>query len=622
MAGRAFPAEFIQELRSASDIVSVVSEYVRLKKVGNNYVGLCPFHNEDTPSFSVNREKQMFYCFGCNVGGDVFEFIKQREKVDFPEAVRLLAQRAHLPLPMRTAEETRRMGEREKLYRANALAQEYFQTQLLGKSGEVARSYLSRRGIDPAVAQDFGLGFALPDWQGLLDYLRRAGVSTDVAVKAGLAIPRQRGGGAYDRFRNRLMFPIRDLRGRVVAFGGRILGPGEPKYLNSPETLIYQKSRVLYALERARASIEKENRALIVEGYLDALTCHQFGFTWAVASLGTALTREQIDLIKRFTDKVYIGYDADAAGQAATQRGLALVRSAGLGVRVLQVPVGKDPDEFLKSAGADAFAVLVKEALPLPDYQYQRLVAEYGRETLEGRVAIARGMVPVLLGIDSLVEREEYTRKVAQELGLSMEALAAEIRRAARPITEDKAAAASNVKRNPLIPAARRAEAKALAGLCRLFLTNPEVREKIVARVTAEKLGDLPQAEVLATLLTLYRQGEREFSFPQVGECLDSAGAQEFLAQMAVVQQPTGDPQKLADDYLRFLERLWVEAEIQQVRREIISLNREGKNEASANLIRRLTALLQRANSLKQPGQMSISPGGRKEGGTRHAEKG
>lgn len=622
MSGKLFPEEFVAEVRAANDIVAVVGDYVRLKKVGHNFVGLCPFHNEDTPSFNVNREKQMFYCFGCNVGGDVIEFIRQREKVDFPEAVRILAERAHLPLPLRSPKEELRREEREELYYANALAAEYFQAQLAGAGGQAARAYLTKRGVTPGVIEDFALGYAPQAWEGLLDYLKSRGISAATAVRAGLAVPRPQGGGAYDRFRDRLMFPIRDLRGRVCAFGGRVLGPGEPKYLNSPETPVYSKGRTLYALERARTSLEKENRVLVVEGYLDAITCHQYGFTWTVASLGTALTREQVDLLKRFTTHVYIGYDADSAGQAATVRGLELTRAAGCQVRVLKVPVGKDPDEFLHSEGREAFAALVDAALPLPDYHYQRLLAVHDKKTLEGRVAVAQGMALVLAGIESAVEREEYTRKVAQDLGLRMEALVAEIERATRPKSAERQSAAGKPQRPSPVPSARHAEREALAGLAWLFLFVPETRQAILATVPQENLGTTPEGEVLQTLLGRYQAGEEDFSLPELTERLPSAAARESLAKLAVRPSPAGDPHELTADYVRFLRRLWLESEIDRLRKEIISLNREGKNEASANLIRRLNDLVREANRLKQPGQMTISAGGRKEGGTRRAEKG
>ncbi|BCV25619.1 MAG TPA: DNA primase [Firmicutes bacterium] len=622
MAGKMFPAEFIAQVRAANDIVAVVSDYVRLKKVGHNFVGLCPFHNEDTPSFNVNREKQMFYCFGCNVGGDVFEFVRQREKVDFPEAVRLLAERAHLPLPARSRREERRQEERDELYYANALAAEYFRAQLTRPGGEAAREYLARRGVTLEVAEDFGLGYAPPAWEGLLSHLKSRGVSAATAVRAGLAVPRPQGDGAYDRFRGRLMFPIRDLRGRVCAFGGRVLGPGEPKYLNSPETPVYSKGRTLYALERARSSIEKEDRVLVVEGYLDALTCHQYGFTWAVASLGTALTRDQVELLKRFSNNVYIGYDADAAGQAATVRGLELTRAAGCRVRVLKVPVGKDPDEFLHSEGKEAFAALVAAALPLPDYHYQRLLARHGKDTLEGRVAVAQGMAPVLAGIESAVEREEYTRRVAQDLGLRMEALAAEIRRAARaPSAEGRPPAGGRAGRPSLVPAAGQAAAAALTGLVQLFVFAPETRPAIAAALPPGGLGETPPAVVLRALLNLYQEGSTDFSLPEISRRLPDQAARECLAQVAVRPAPVGETEGLLADYLRFLQRLFLEQEIGRLRKEIISLNRAGKNEESANLIRRLNDLLREANRLKQPSQMTFPTGGRKEGGTRRAEK-
>ncbi|NLG87060.1 MAG: DNA primase, partial [Firmicutes bacterium] len=577
-----FTNEFIEEVRTASDIVAVIGEYVRLKKVGQNFVGLCPFHNEDTPSFTVNRERQMFYCFGCNVGGDVFEFIKKRETVDFPEAVRLLAERAHLAVPVLDPADEQRKLERQALYWANELAKKYFQSCLYHRElGAEARAYLARRGIDTATAQKFGLGFAPDKWESLLYYLRQSGVGQEVAIKAGLAIPRPKGTGAYDRFRGRLMFPIHDVRGRVVAFGGRVLGPGEPKYLNSPETTIYRKARLLYALDQARSGIERENKVLIVEGYLDVLACYQFGFDFAVASLGTALTSEQIALLKRYTTNINIAYDADAAGQTAAARGLQMVRQAGCQVKVLMLPVGKDPDDFLRSHGAEAFKALVEQAVPLPVYYFRQLTQKHDIGTLEGRLAVAKAMVPHLAGIENLVEREEYTKKVAEKLGLSQEALRAEIKQQIeekgqvgfrKPTITTKA-------RPSLLPATRQAETDALMGLSSLFLANPEIRPLIAASVPVDCLSQLPQATVLKTMLALFDPNGSDFSLPELANMMPDQDTRNILAQLAVKPPPVGEAAELVADYTRFLHLLWVQRQIQILKREINSLKRAGKNE-------------------------------------------
>ncbi|MGI6129089.1 MAG: DNA primase [bacterium] len=624
MSRGTFTTEFIEEVRAVSDITAVIGEYVRLKKVGQNYVGLCPFHNEDTPSFSVNRERQMFYCFGCNVGGDVFEFIKKKEAVDFPEAVRLLAQRANLQIPLSGPADERRQVERQALYHASDMAKEYFQSCLRHrKLGAQARDYLAERGIDTATLDRFSLGFAPNEWESLLYYLKRRGVSQEVAVKAGLAIPRPKGTGAYDRFRGRLMFPIHDVRGRVVAFGGRILGPGQPKYLNSPETPIYRKARLLYALDQARSGIEREDKVLIVEGYLDVLACYQFGFDYAVASLGTALTSEQVALLKRYTTNISIAYDADAAGQTATVRGLRLIREAGCRVRVLLLPQGKDPDDFLHSAGAGAFQTLVEQAVPLPVYYFRRLTDEYNTGTLEGRLSIAKAMIPHLAGIENLVEREEYTKKVVEKLGLSQEALRAEIQRQ----IEGKRPGSFSAKttgpkgRLSLLPVARKTEKDVLMGLGRLFLTHPEIRPVIAAEIPIDRLNQLPQAMVLKAMLALFEQSGSEFSLSKLRAVMPDEETHAILAKLAVEPPPTGDIEKLAADYTRFLHLAWVQRDIQTVRQQINSPEAAGKNKDSSNLIRRLAELHRRKDLLKQQSQEKHSADGWKEGGTRHAEK-
>ncbi|HHV08071.1 MAG TPA: DNA primase [Firmicutes bacterium] len=616
---------FVEEVRAASDIVDVISDYVRLKKVGQNFVGLCPFHSEDTPSFTVNRERQMFYCFGCNVGGDVFEFIKKREMVDFPESVRLLAERARLPVPSSSPAHKKRQLESQTLYYAGELAQQYFQSCLQHRQiGAEARAYLENRGIDAAVAEKFGLGFAPERWEGVIQHLKKHGVSEATIVKAGLAIPRPRGSGAYDRFRGRIMFPIRDFRGRVVAFGGRVLGPGEPKYLNSPETPIYRKSRLLYALDLARSGIERENAALIVEGYLDVLACHQHGFDFAVASLGTALTSEQLSLLKRFTKHMFIAYDADKAGQTATVRGLQLARQAGCQLKVLLLPEGKDPDDVIRVHGPKAFATLIEQALHVPAYYFQRLTERYDISTLEGRLTVAKAMVPHLAGIENLIEREEYTKMVAEELKLSQEALRAEIQESKRvqqksSYKEQKTKAKSKPS---LLPATYQAETGALIGLGSLFLTYPETRSIIAASIPKDHLSNLPQAVVLKTMLALFEQGSSDFSLSGLAEMLPDQQARDALAQLAVQTPPVGDTSVLIADFAGRLELFWVQKEIQSLRREINSRNRAGKNEDSANLIRRLADLHCQEVSLKQPSQGRNPMDGWKEGGTRHAEKG
>jgi len=430
----AFDHELLEEIRAKNDIVEVISEYVALKQAGRTYKALCPFHTERTPSFSVSPDKQLFYCFGCGTGGDVFIFIERIENVSFPEAVRLLAERAGLSLSYEeTVAERKAREEKELLYRVNEAAMDYFKWALINtREGSLAREYLKQRGIDEATIGKFGIGYALPAWDGLLRSLTAKGFSAEVVVKAGLAVKGERGEATrpYDRFRDRLMFPIWDFNGKVVGFGGRVLGDSTPKYLNSSETPIFSKGRTLYGLHLAKEAIRSRGRAIIVEGYMDAIAAHQHGIGEAVASLGTSLTREQAGLIARYAEEVVIAYDADEAGRAATLRGLEILSGqAGLRVRVVGLPKGEDPDSFIRRRGPQAFIGLVNGALPLTDYRLELLFERNDPSSVEGRVRIVKEAVPVIASLANAVERVEYCKKLSFRLGVDIEPIELELKK-------------------------------------------------------------------------------------------------------------------------------------------------------------------------------------------------
>ena len=346
------PGEVIEDVRSRFDIVEVVSSYIDLRKTGKNYVGFCPFHSEKNPSFTVSPEKQIFYCFGCQSGGNLFAFIMQMEGCSFPEAVRFLAQRSGInisPFPSSPAERKERQL-RETLLKMYSLAQKYYQ-DLLWKApgGKEALNYLLKRGITKQTIMDFGLGYALHSWEGLTGELRKKGLDLKLAVKGGL-VGEKPPGRFYDYFRGRLIFPIGDSQGRVVAFGGRILGQGEPKYLNTPESPLFNKRRILYGLHRALPEVRKKKEALLVEGYMDVITLHQHGIKEALAPLGTALTETQFSLLRSRLDKIILAFDADTGGEIAALRGLELLKNEGCQVRVAQLP-GGDPADFVREHG-------------------------------------------------------------------------------------------------------------------------------------------------------------------------------------------------------------------------------------------------------------------------------
>jgi DNA primase len=426
----------LDDIRAAVDIVDLVSRFVNLKKAGAHWKGLCPFHAEKTPSFTVNPRKGIFHCFGCGVGGDAFGFLMRQDRLSFPEAVRSLARTAGIALPEERGSRSGDSG-RDELLRAMDLAGRFYVETLWKPAGERARAYLEQRGVDPEIARRFGLGYAPEGWETLLTFLKGEKVPEEIVVTAGLAVPREHRAGAYDRFRGRLLFPIRDLQGRVVAFGGRSFGDEQPKYLNSPETPLYTKGNLLYAADLARPTIQTQNRALLVEGYVDCVMAHQHGFTETVAALGTAFTPAQLGLLRRYCDEVVTFFDADAAGQKAAERAEELLDPTGRGmawavnrsgafegagtlrVKVALLPAGHDPDTFLRSAGADAFTERIAAARSILAFALDRAIADPDGAT--GPRARVTAFARVALMLAKVADGEEATalsREAAARLGV------------------------------------------------------------------------------------------------------------------------------------------------------------------------------------------------------------
>ncbi|MEK7709157.1 MAG: DNA primase [candidate division NC10 bacterium] len=434
MAG-GFSPQLLEEIRARVDIVDLVGQFVNLKRAGENWKGLCPFHAEKTPSFMVHPKKGIFHCFGCGVGGDAFGFLMRQDRLQFPEAVRVLAERAGVALP--TERRTEGDGQREALFKTMALACEFYQDALWNRpEGEGARRYLDSRGVAPDMARRFALGYAPEGWDHLLGFMKGRGVTEEQLVQVGLVLPRQTGSGFYDRFRGRLLFPIKDGQGRVVAFGGRAMGTEDPKYLNSPETPLYVKGQTLYALDLAKPQIRERNRALVVEGYVDCLMAHQHGFTECVAALGTAFTASQLGLLRRYCDEVITFFDADAAGKKATQRveellepgtqGLAwAVNRTGtfgdgsaLRLKVALLPSGHDPDSFLRKEGAQAFAQRIAESRSLLAYAVETAITEENATSTRGKATAFARVALILAKVTDSQEATELARDAALKLGV------------------------------------------------------------------------------------------------------------------------------------------------------------------------------------------------------------
>lgn len=427
-----FPDSFLQELKLRSDITEIASSYVNLKRHGRNMVGLCPFHGEKTPSFNIYTESGSFYCFGCGAGGDVITFIMKIENLDYVEAVKFLAQRAGMEMPENTYDDSLSKL-RMRIYEANREAARFFHATLLSQRGQSGLNYLRGRALSDRTIRHFGLGFADDDWNSLCNHLKNKGFSEYEIYSANLAFKRKNGNGIYDRFVNRVMFPIIDLRGNVIAFGGRIMTDEKPKYLNTSDTPVFKKSENLFSLNNAKSS---GTRTLILcEGYMDVIALNQAGFTNAVATLGTALTNEQAVLMKRYADEVIICYDADGAGQKATARAIDILRNAGLPIKILTVPSGKDPDEFIRSKGENgpaAFKLLIEKCGNDIEYRLMKLKENYNINTTDGKVAFLNEAVKIVATIESPIERDVFASKLCAELEIDKNAFLEQISKVKR----------------------------------------------------------------------------------------------------------------------------------------------------------------------------------------------
>lgn len=417
-----YPDEVIEEVRSSNNIVDIIGGYVRLQKKGSSYFGLCPFHNEKSPSFSVSPNKQMYYCFGCGAGGNVFTFIMEYENQTFPEAVKILADRAGIALPKAelTEEQKRERNKRQLLLEINKTAANYFYYQLNGDQGQQAREYLENRRLSKETQIHFGLGYASKYSNDLYLYLKKKGYQDQILKETGLLTYDEKR-GAHDKFWNRVMFPIMDVNNRVIGFGGRVMGDGTPKYLNSPETMLFDKSRNLYGLNYARTS--RKPYMIICEGYMDVIAMHQAGFTNAVASLGTAFTAQHSVLLKRYTQEVRLAYDSDGAGQKAALRAIPILKSAGINVRVIHMDPYKDPDEFIKNLGTEAFQERIDAAESSFMFEISVLEKNYKQSDPEGRASFMKAMARRLLEFPQELERNIYIDAIAGRYGIASEEL-------------------------------------------------------------------------------------------------------------------------------------------------------------------------------------------------------
>lgn len=587
--------EILEKIKSQNDIVDVISERVRLKKAGRNFTGLCPFHNEKTPSFSVSQEKQIYKCFGCGEAGNVISFVMKDKNLPFIEAVKYLANRANIPLKLGNGEQSQSNRKKELLYKVNVEAAKFFFSNLMNNQN--AKEYFLNRGIKEETIKKFGLGYANDSWNSLMFYLRKKGINDGLLEEAGLISVNKEKGRKYDRFRNRVMFPVFDYQGKVIGFGGRVLDDSKPKYLNSPETLVFQKGTNLYGLNFALKHNMSERYFVIVEGYMDLISLHQYGITNVVASLGTALTINQARLLKRYADKVVISYDADLAGQMATLRGLEILRTAGFDVRVLSIPQGKDPDEYVRSNGKEAFLKLINNAEPLIDYRIKKAEEGIDFKNSQSVILYSKRIMDIISDLDP-IEKDVYIKKASENTGIKEQALYDILKIKMKDNRENDFRNNKEEDRSKLYvePGFLKAERT----LLKMMLENEEYLQYIEERISENDFILLEHKEIFTVIIL--GKGEninniesfiesRLSNAKSIGELVKIKEENIFFADNIKVQ---------IDDLINEIHSYKLKQRIDQLRKEQKELENQGKIEESIKLAIELASITKKLKESKR----------------------
>ncbi len=563
---------FKDQLKNTVDIVRTIGEYVRLKRIGasGRYLGLCPFHNEKTPSFNVNADKQFYKCFGCGKGGDVFRFVMDIEGIGFFEAMKLLAERNGIPMPKERPADDPESKRRASLQDLHELAAKHFRENLLAPGGEAAREYLKRRGVGQKLAEEFWLGYS-DTAGGLLRVFQKERVPEELWEPSGLILKRQDGGGYYDRFRGRLMFPIANESGKLIAFGGRALGEEQPKYLNSPETAIYRKSHVLYNLHRAREAARKQGRFVLVEGYMDVIGAWAAGVKEVVASCGTALRPEQVGAMKRHADLVVVNFDPDPAGANATERSIAMLLEENLRLRVCSLAGGLDPDEYAKTHGAEAYRAALDASPSYFSWLAARARERYDTRAAEGRMEAFRFLLPSILKLPDKLERLAVVNDLAAQLGVEAGAMLEQFRKAAQERRGPQSLAAA-------VPAVALPETEKL--LIRLLLHHPQAVLPYVDTILGlEEFASLEGKAILEPAFSLL-EAEGEVDYHALSQRLQPENANLlaalFSSDTESVDKDQEDPSRQVEACLAKLERDGLERRQRALRRDVKEAERRG----------------------------------------------
>ena len=553
--------EIIDQVRQASSIVEIASQYTTLKRRGRKWVGLCPFHTEKTPSFTVDEEKQLYHCFGCGVGGDVFSLLMERENLTFPEALKSLAEKYRIPLPAQQRVRPEVLKLEEKLFKTNELAVGYFKKNLYNtQEGKKALEYLRNRGLSEETIQTLKIGYALNAWTALLDAFRSKDVPVSLLEKGGLVLPGSRPGEYRDRFRGRVIFPIFSLTGRVVGFGGRTIVDAEPKYLNSPETPLYSKGKLLYGLNFTKDAVRREGTAILVEGYTDFSSLYQAGFTNVVASLGTALTAWQVGQVMRFAQRLVVNYDGDTAGRTAMARAVPIGFEKGLNVEVLVLPDGLDPDAYIKKHGRDKYQALLKKTVSGLDFLIDAMTAGARMGVPEEKGKVAHAVVREIEKVPDPVARSEYLRRASSKLGVGEELLRSLVGRKG----PDKAADEPGL----FCPAEKR--------LFQILMTDRSIAHEIFAECGGEIFQGLRGEQVFQHIMAGFKKDE-DWSFPSLQGKVPPA----LLSQLATAlfEKASVGTIEEAQECLRSLRRVHLQNRLKSIQRDIARSEKAGEKE-------------------------------------------
>ena len=566
------PEDILQRVRDATDIVDLISEHVQLVKKGRNYSGLCPFHDEKTPSFSVDPDRQFYHCFGCGVGGNVFKFVQEIDRVTFVEAVKFLAERAGIALPERSGPSREETEAADELYRANDLAQKYFHHLLLNDNvGTNARTYLQTRGLTDETIERFGLGYAPSEWDALLKVAGRRGLRPQILERAGLALPRSTGSGHYDRFRDRIAFPIANLSDRTIAFGARALQPDqEPKYLNSPETPIYHKGRVLYGLADTRNAIRRQDAALVVEGYMDLISLAQADIQHVVATSGTALTEDHCRLLARYARQVVLLFDGDAAGSTAAMRACEALLGTGLDARVVSLPSEHDPDTFVQTHGSDELLKRAENAQSVLDFYLEQLAQQHDLSSVEGKAHAIERLKPLLAKPRDAVRRDLLLREVAERLSVDEQSLRHDLQASMRRPQQPRQALSEPSP--TAVPDPPRHELEFVG----LLLNFPQLIPATAQEFAPDSLTDARTQALCRTLFDRHIQGKTIDLGMIISELEDDALAR-LAAQCAAQGFDEEQVERQWRDYLLYFQKNALQKRIDNARQALATASDDGE---------------------------------------------